>query len=349
MQSPLLAISGWFYHALLQIYPADFRKRFAAEMTQVFRSLCDSAYRQSGARGVMRLWLPAFWDWAWAACYQWWLRLFKGRMVSMQSKPINPGNGIPPLSAAQAGLAALPFLAFGISSLVSQLQFFRTYPVGLPLWKTLLLNPFLAFNWLILIGLGAGILAGFPRWAYPFLGWAILFAAWWADVGFYGYFLGWKIWLPLLGMLLITLLIRRSLAPLRNIFRGMRRDWTLLSLGVYIFYWWIGLTADESQHPFLPGIAITTLVISAGAWGYFRAAAPLRRVLALVVGLLLMVLSGLITQATWDSRTFVGMPSSAQIVSLVGVIFLICLVLLVLGTGLFALKRRTRNSRLKEN
>jgi hypothetical protein len=344
-----LALSDWLYRALMQVYPGGFRKRFAAEMAQVFRTLCYDAYTESGVGGVMRLWLPAVRDWAWSAIYQWWMRLFTRKVGNMQTKLIDRRDGILPLSSAQAGLAALPFLAFGISSIVSKLEFFHTYPASLPLWQILLIHPYLVFNWLILIGLGAGILVGFPRWAYSFLGWALLFGWWWSDMGFYGYHLDWKIWLPMLGVILAALLIRRSWLPLRALFSGLWGDWTLLALGAYILYGHVYMLSDENHNPHLfIFIATSSIACSLGAWGYFHSASPLRRVLSLVGGLFLAMIIDSINYATWDYRAYYGLPESSQNVSLVGQIFIVCLTLLMLGIGLLALWRYARNSKLKE-
>jgi hypothetical protein len=350
MQSCLLAISDHLYRALMQLYPSDFQQRFALEMAQVFRSLCYSTYRQSGSRGVMRLWLPAVLDGVGAAFYQWRKRLFKGRMERMSLNLVDRRDGIRPLSAVQAGLAALPFLAFGISSVMTRLEFFHTYPVSLPFWQILLIYPYLVFNWLVLIGLGAGILAGFPRWAYSYLGWALLFAWWWSDMGFYGHTIDWKIWLPFFGVLFIPLMLRRSLAPLRALFSGLWKEWTLLAFGVYMMYGWFAMVADEDHHPYLLTlITLTALGISAGAWVYFRAASPWRRSLALVGGLLTMIIIGIIGEATRGSRPDYGLPQTSPYVSLVGVIIYIILFLLILGTGLFVLWRHLRSSSLEDN
>ena len=51
MSSRLLALSDGFYQVLLQLYPRSFRKRFAVEMSQVFRALCREVYAESGAGG----------------------------------------------------------------------------------------------------------------------------------------------------------------------------------------------------------------------------------------------------------------------------------------------------------
>jgi hypothetical protein len=274
MQPGWLAFSERMYRILLRAYPTTFRERFAAEMTQVFGSLCREAYAQSGAGGLLRMWLATLWDWAGATAARWWIYLFRRRMGNMQTKPVDYRDGIRPLSPLQAGAAALPFLAFGAASLVSKLEFFHTFPASLPLWQILLIDPYLVFNWLMLVGLGAGLLAGFPRWAYSFLGWAILFAWWWSDMGFYGYSMDWKIWLPLLVVFVIVLLLRRSWQPLRAMLVGLWKDWTLLSLSIYILYGWIYMLSDENHNPYLLAfIAATTLAISLGAWGYFRCGA----------------------------------------------------------------------------
>ena len=62
-----LLLSDRVYRILLAAYPLEFRRRYSPEMAQVFRTCCRQAYNHSGAPGVMRLWLPALWDWAWSA------------------------------------------------------------------------------------------------------------------------------------------------------------------------------------------------------------------------------------------------------------------------------------------
>jgi hypothetical protein len=345
MQPRWLALSDRVYRLLLQAYPASFRARFAAEMAQVFGCLCREAYAQSGAGGLLRLWLLSLWDWAGAAISQWWKYLFRRRMENMETKPIDYRDRIQPLSVIQAGAAALPFMAFGIASLVSKLEFFHTYPVSLPFWQILLIDPYLVFNWLMLIGLGIGVLAGFPRWAYSFLGWAILFAWWWSDMGFYGHSMDWKIWLPLLGVLVIALVVRRSWQPLSAILAGLWKDWTLLSLSLYILYGWTFMLSDENHHPYLLAfIAATTLALSLGAWGYFRSTSPLRRVLALLGGVFLAILLAVINNATWDYRAYYNLPESASNVSLVGLVFFGGIILLMLGIGWVSLRRWRHNA-----
>jgi hypothetical protein len=46
-------------------------------MAQVFRTCCRASYNASGARGVLRLWLPTLWDWAWSAAGERFSSLFR--------------------------------------------------------------------------------------------------------------------------------------------------------------------------------------------------------------------------------------------------------------------------------
>lgn len=346
MGSQRLALSDRLYVGLLQAYPAAFRKRFAGEMLQVFRCLSREALEQAGWKGMLCLWLMAVWDLTWGALTQWLARLSTRKMGNMSTSS-NYQDGIQPLPARQALIAVLPFLAFGLSSLVSKLEYFHTGPASLPLWQVLLITPHIMFNWLLLIGLGIGIFLGFPRWAFSYLGWALLFAWWWSDMGFYGYSVGWKIWLPLLGVIIIALAIRRSWQPLRALFTGLWKEWTLLSLALYIFYSFVYMEYDENHHPYLLlFIAITTVVIGAGAYAYYRSASPLRRVLWLMGGIIGAAVLSATSYATWDFRTYYGLPEGAQRDSLIGIIFAVVLGAIMLVNGLLARWRMKRAARL---
>ena len=72
-----LVISDRVYRKLLLAYPADFRQRYGPEMAQVFRTSCRVCYHASGVGGVLRLWLPTLWDWAWTAAHERFSSLFR--------------------------------------------------------------------------------------------------------------------------------------------------------------------------------------------------------------------------------------------------------------------------------
>ena len=344
MQAPLLASSDWLYRHLLQFYPAAFREHYARDMAQVFRTMCREAYTESGPGGLFWLWLPVLWDSVWAVIYQWELYLFKRRREMMRINPIDRSDGIPPLSLAHAGLAVLPFLLFGLSSLADKLNIFPHDP-SYSLQQTLILNPFLWFNWLILVGLGISLFVGFPRWGYSFLGWAILFLWWWQGMRFSGHELGGLIWLPFLGVVAVALLVRRSIQPLRALFRGLWQDWTMLAFALYILYSFVFMLYDSNHNPYLLLLlTATTLAMSLGAWGYFRTNSPLRRVLALIGGLLLATIISIIDNATWDFSAYYNLPKGPENANLIGIVFFLVLALLMTGTGLLAYWRSQRKT-----
>jgi succinate dehydrogenase/fumarate reductase cytochrome b subunit len=169
-------------------------------------------------------------------------------------------------------------------------------------------------------------------------------------MGFYGYHMGAEIWLPFLGVFLLALLIRRSWQPLRNLLSGLWREWTILSLGIYILYASVFMVYDENHHPYLLAfIALTTMASCLGAWGYFRSDSPLRRVLALVVGLVLAAILSGISYATWDYRAYYGLPKGGTNDNLILLIFIAVLALIMGANGLLAHWRLTRASRMKES
>jgi hypothetical protein len=76
-RSRALAISDRAYRILLAAYPAEFRRRYGPEMAQVFRTCCHASYDSSRVSGVLRLWLPTLWDWAWSAASERFSCLFR--------------------------------------------------------------------------------------------------------------------------------------------------------------------------------------------------------------------------------------------------------------------------------
>jgi hypothetical protein len=341
-----LELSNRFFQIFLRLYPAAFKERFASEMAQVFRSLSKEIYEDSGGTGLLRLWVDVLLDGIWALSVQWWLSISRRRADQLETNPMEQMDGARPLSPAQALLAALPFLLFGVSVYLDKFGPLRTWNQPI-VRQSPFTNPSLLFSWLILIGLFAGLLSGFPRWTYSYLGWAILFA-YFIDSGSYaaGYpFVG-LFWLILLGVFLLAILIKRSLQPLRDLFSGLWKEWTLASLAIYIFAGFVLMLYDENHHPYLGIFIITTaMAISLGAWGYFRARTPLRRELALIGGTILGALLNAINSATWDWRAYYGFPeeSSSDVIGLI--IFVIIFAFLFLGNGALA---RWRNKRTKQ-
>lgn len=242
-------------------------------------------------------------------------------------------NSLTPAKTRQAVytdalLGSLPFLAY---ILVSLWLHFGDGLLRMPIW----LHPFLVFDTFVLIGLGAGLLGGIPRWTYSYLAWAVILAWWLSDMGIYGtYHLDSRMWLPLLGVFLLALLVHRGLSPIRDLLSGLWRDRTLFGLGIYTFLAWQFVMYDENHHPYLLFfILAATLAACVGAWFYFRLWAAMQKISALLAGLAIMLALSIINEATWDWRAYYNLPESAGQVNPVGVLLLITFVLLMVLAG----------------
>ena len=349
MNRPLAPFFECTLRSLIRIYPPDFQCRFGNEIAQVYLTLSRQVLQENGEVGLIQLWFWAIWDSFRSALSQWEQQLTKKRLAIMNLDPLNTSDGAVSLTSHQAALAVLPFMLFGISSIAIKLEFVRISP--LPFWQAFLIYPELVINWLVLLGLAAGIIAGFPRWAFSYLGWALLFAWRWTNMSFYGHHLSGQIWLPLAAVVLVSLLIRHSLRPVRVIVNGLWRDLTLLAFGIYILYTSLYITADENLHPYLVlFIAGSTLAACLGTWGFFRSASPLRRVLALVGGLALVVLLNIWNSLTWDFSAYYGLPQGSVWENIMaGAVFLLVISALSLGLAWLTQWRNRRriNTRLQ--
>jgi hypothetical protein len=58
----IITCSLWLYRWLLTLAPEEFADAYTEPALQVFRQCCQDAYRECGTRGVLRLWLPTFFD-----------------------------------------------------------------------------------------------------------------------------------------------------------------------------------------------------------------------------------------------------------------------------------------------
>lgn len=131
-------------------------------------------------------------------------------------------------------------ILFGINSLVLILM---EIPEGwnMPAWL-IPLSIALMIAWLLIapLGLFLGWLAGFPRWVFPYATQAVLMTLYMHNVAtpglkIFGYTFGprdlwlWRAWLPLGLACAAALLITRSLEPLKQAFRQVEADSSVLA------------------------------------------------------------------------------------------------------------------------
>jgi len=210
-----------------------------------------------------------------------------------------------PSTRLQALIGTFPFLAFGLSRLIGEMD--GLFPIRGQVVEMVVYG-------LCLLGLLIGWLRGFPLWSYSYLGWSFLIAYFNTNWGYYGN-PDFQIWIPFGITVLIAILWTHSFAPIKKLFRDIWDDWTRLTLAMFTFggFAWMVAAYDENHHPqLLLFMLAATLAISAGVWFFFRSASLKGRVLSLIGGLFVADMISIICSATWDYREYYGLPESTR-------------------------------------
>jgi hypothetical protein len=297
------------YRALLCLYPSSYRAEFEDEMRAVHAQVLEEAV----CRGIVPLAKAGLREWfsvprALLRVHRlsWWAR---ARAIVGRARPsLVPSAPLPPpapdgrVSWSQAGLEASLFFA------MAALLLLRTY-LALPLPTTG--SPYGPYGpdgidgvvlLLSVLPFTIGLARGLPRWAYPFGG--ILLA--YCVVAAFRF----RAWPLLLAFLLAALLLAaaaaivhvfvRPLPPyLRRICRSVRRDWTRLSFCVYgAMPLLIAVAFDDGRHDNrTPYLALSALLMLAGAAVYIRSRRVALQVAALLGGMSLSLCCALLDQA----------------------------------------------------
>ena len=303
-----IAVLISIYSKLLLLYPRSFRKEFGEEMQVVFEDSVNEAVRDGilflvivGMREIANL--PG------SVLQEFWHEFKKRDTVMDMNEQTRSesviGRGPNPWDAL---IGTMPFVLFGIASMIGKIRvpFLGIYTD-------------LAFYGIVLLGLLIGLVKGVPRWTYSYLGWSLVFAWWWSNMGTYGLkILGfqidhwtWQIWPPLLLVIGIALLWARSFHPLRQLVRNVWQDWTLLSLAMYTFLAFVVLLYDENHSPYLIGFMIlATLTIAASVWAFMSSTRPSVRLLTLLTGFAAGLVIDRICESTWDFAAYYGLPAT---------------------------------------
>jgi len=283
------------YRVFLHLYSPAFQAQFGDEMMEVFSEAASEANLQ-GSRALKELCLNELRDLPVTALRE---RLGAERIKKPDSFSINPLDWQSPLSRGEILLAIAAFLVPAVLVLANSTFF------SLPMAS--LIRVALAFT---VIAFLLGMVKGFPRWSFPYLGMGLCVAGylflfqWTADLispqlliklelPFWHVSTGllWQIisvGLVWLGLFIITILFLALLALLprfRPLYLSIRRDWTQVSLILYseMAIALVLLFEDyRIEEPY--GIA-SLLFMAAGAWLFMRRPLPCQRVLFLLGGL----------------------------------------------------------------
>jgi hypothetical protein len=297
------------YSKLLVLYPRGFRNEFAEEMQEVFRTSLDEAAKRGWLILVITcarelIGLPFH------ILREFWHEFERKETVMVTSETVAQeiSNSVRS-SHGEAFLSALPFAVFGVVCMIGKI---RAPWVGI--------YTYLTFYFLVLLGLLIGLVKAFPRWAYSYLGWSVLYVWWWASMStsglkVLGYRMGdeawgWRAVYPLMITFGIAILLTRSIRPLRELVLGIWQDWTSLSLSMYSFVGFIMLLYDEVRSPYLIAfMTASTLLISASVWIFMRRESHLHRFGTLLAGFFVGLLIDRICATTWDFNAYYGLPA----------------------------------------
>ena len=214
---------------------------------------------------------------------------------------------------------------------------------------------FVACYFILLIGLGAAWVRGFPRWSYPYLG--LVLAMTFILVSqrdseeppIINLLFSLICVTPFLAMLAVVLLKTRSVRPLRQFRKGVWHDWTRLSFafyGVLPLGLTIAFAATDTSFG-LPYLAASAVALIAGALTYMLSTRASHRVSALIVGLTLSWAVATVGAATyWHGRqeSWMTTPGNGYKIARGSVVGWVLFLALILAPALLSIFRRSERS-----
>lgn len=194
-------------------------------------------------------------------------------------------------------LATIPFGLFGLSLAFSNSGFNVPYFIQLFLFCTSVISMFalLCIGWI----------NNFPRWSFPAIGFCLLFSMFLMMVAIPGLsdgVLGFWAWIPLLITLIICLIFKPSIEPIKKIIERIKEEPALILFALYGFApFFVFIICDEMHSIWMIFIAlISTLVLSSGLYLFLRRDKKRTRVLSMITsGLLAVILTYTASYIYW--------------------------------------------------
>lgn len=177
---------GWLYTQALRLYPREFRADFGEEMRAVFTQTIEV---HAGTGQALGFFLRELCDLPGSLLEAYATDWLLGRSISMNEESISPST------RWQAFLGMLPFLAFGVSSVIGKEDYtyhLRGHDAEMVVYT------------LALVGLLIGWIRGFPLWSYGYLGWSLVWAWSNTNIPIYGAKWEYRIWVPFAITVLIA-------------------------------------------------------------------------------------------------------------------------------------------------
>jgi hypothetical protein len=301
------------YSHLLKLYPDRFLDEFGGEMGCVFAQAL-SALDESGTPPAVRRVKMArlFFREVW---------YFPLAYLDARRYQVSSGAGETPAVGAAYGegqvsetwmgrraswgealIGSLPFLLFGLAHLLDGFAELGVYHY--PTFNLLGFSPDLptipftapmGVYFVSVLGLLFGVLKGFPRWSYAYLGISLYFGLNYFNGSFGGVDYSSWAWFPTLAAIILGLLLTRSLQALVRLLQGAWNDWTRLSFALYAFalpMLTIIFFDDDWGALQLYGLVFDTVLLAAGSVVFLRSRTTWSRVLSLLAVVLILVIKG---------------------------------------------------------
>jgi hypothetical protein len=294
--SRLVPALSRMYRLLLYLYPPSYLAEYGEELMEVYeQALRDAA--QDGFWGVIS-----------QASRE--LRDLPGVLIRLY-QPLRLPDMLTPLFPQTSDQTPWP------TALLSMLLFVITGPLAIiqsyhPGWdpqRAPWVFPLVMIlgGLAICTGLAIGVVKNFPRWSYPYATYAVFLltflATYWInrtpwDINHEGWVL-----FVVVG---VSILVTWWLPAFRPFYANLRRDWTLLSYGLYACTLFILGTHDSDESPVLNlWVVLPSLIGIVGALAHLRLASATRR-----FGVLLLSMS--VGVFIWWSPVFGGMTGTWQ-------------------------------------
>jgi hypothetical protein len=300
------------YSHLLKLYADRFLDEFGGEMGDVFAqalSGLDNSDTLSITRRLKMVRLFFREVWYFPLAYQ------DARRYHASLDPENASLGIigeqdttetwvgMRSSWGEVLIGALPFLLYGLAHLLEGATELGGYDFpaftlldGSLNRPTITLTMETVVYFVSALGLFLGVVKGFPRWSYAYLGMSFYFGWSYNNQFYYGVFYKWWVWLPLFAAIILGLLLTRSLQPLARLLQGAWNDWTRLSFALYAFASPLVMVVffdDDWGVLQLYGLFFDTVLLAAGAVAFLRSRTSWGRVLSLQAVVLILVVKGM--------------------------------------------------------
>jgi len=293
-----LQILGWLYSLCLHLYPRTYQVEYSEELKAVFNLALHNA-TQKDRFSVIGLALRELYGLPKAIFFEHQRERRKSKMLAKTDSFLT----FEPGSWRETVAALAPFLVFG--AFPAFLSYVRLFAIG-PKWLEVV---FVLGLLGLLLGLFViGTVKGFPRWFLPYLGIPLalfsvyiffdLISTWYkvpgphtthwmlSQIAYQG-----QLWIGLPAGTIGVILITGLLPPLRPFYWRLRQDWTLLSFLLYGATLFALLITFDDYNNEEPYAIMAMLLLAVGGWFYLRSNSPWQRLLSLLTGLTLAMVT----------------------------------------------------------